>query len=181
MKNIRKNYNNIDELIIDMQSKENKFKKIFKVIQVVFFLFIFIYAAIFLTSRNGAYIMAGGCYIIAFILFIIYAHKYLKKYEAINYSEPIKKVLEEAELRYRKYNFDILIVLAGVLFINAATLLVLISKFSDRYTSLNIVIVVEIVFFIIIVIAWFLGVLTWEKDNKPIWLSIKKVLKELEE
>jgi len=181
MKNKQKNYNNLDELINDMQSKENKFKKIFKIIQVAFFLFIFIYAAIFLTSRNTAYMLAGGCYITAFIFFIVYAHKYLKKYEAINYSESIKKVLEDAELRYRKYNVDILIVLAGVLFINAATLLVTISKFSDKYASFKLVLIVEVVFLLIVGVSWSLGVLVWEKDNKPIWLSAKKLLRELEE
>lgn len=175
----------LDTLIVDMQSKDKMFKNIFKWFQVVFFIFIFIYGGLFLVNPDSDLTLynrlAGGCYVLGFSVFAYYFRKYYKKYNEVNYSDPVKKVLEDAEKRYRKFKPDSLIVFTGVLFINAATLLMTIGNiFATRGTFYSFLII-EVLFLGLIGFGLVIGILWWRRDSKPIWLSAKNLLKELEE
>ena len=97
--------------------------------------------------------------------------------------EPVKKVLEDAELRYRFWqtkSYYILIVIA-MLFIGAGTFLIFYIAFSDKFTFMQIFIGVQSIYIFVIGISIAIGFFAWVKEMKPIWLSIKRLLKELEE
>lgn len=178
-------YMDMDSLINDMQSKDNRFGKLYKRFQILFFVFIFFYAGLFLFNPDSELTLnhriAGGCYVIAFTLFTIYFRKYYKRYSFVNYADPVKKVLEDAVNRYKLFNKDYIAILIAVLFINAATLLVMAPRLAKIIGLTKSIIVVEMLIFGMIVVGLIIGVLWWERDSKPIWLSAKKLLKELEE
>jgi len=184
---MRKNKQNmdLDSLIVDMQSKDKKFKNIFKRFQILFFIFVFIYGGLFLVNPDSEltlnHRLAGVCYVLGFSVFAYYFRKYYKKYNEVNYSDPVKKVLEDAEKRYRKFKPDSLIVLAGVLFINAATLLMTIGNIFESRGNFYSFLIIEILFIGMLGFGLVIGVLWWRRDSKPIWLSAKALLKELEE
>jgi hypothetical protein len=176
---------NLDTLIVDMQSKDKKFKNIFKRFQVVFFLFVILYGGLFLVNPDSELTLnhriAGVCYVLGFSAFTFYLRKYYKIYNKVNYSDPVKKVLEDAEKRYRKFKPDSLIVFTGVLFINAATLLMTIGNIFESRGTLYSFLLVEMLFLGSLGFGLVIGILWWRRDSKPIWLSAKNLLKELEE
>lgn len=178
-------YMDMDSLINDMQSKDNRFGKLYKRFQILFFVFIFFYAGLFLFNPDSELTLnhriAGGCYVIAFTLFTIYFRKYYKRYSLVNYADPVKKVLEDAVNRYKLFNKDYIAILIAILFINAATLLIMAPGIAEIWNMLIAVIVIEVVILLLIVIGLVIGIWWWKRDSKPIWLSAKGLLKELEE
>lgn len=176
---------NLDTLIADMQSKDHKLKNIFKSFQIVFFIFIILYGGLFLVNPDPELMLnhrlAGVCYVLGFIAFAYYLRKYYQIYNRINYFDPVKKVLEDAQKRYRMFTPDSLIILTGILFINAATLLMTIHNLFENISAFYSFLIIELFFIGFIALAGLLGVLWWRKESKPIWLSAKKLLKELEE
>ncbi|MFC2096347.1 hypothetical protein ACFLQ3_01440 [Bacteroidota bacterium] len=177
----KKKYMNLDALVVDMELKDNKFKRIFHNFQILYFVLIFIYAGIFLFNPSSEITIydrvAGGFYVVAFGLFAFYFRKYYKKYKEVNYSDSVKKVLEDAEKRYRIFKADTLVVLIGVLCIDAATVF---TKMYDK-SFIESVLKVQIMIWPFIIIGVIIGYLWWRRDSRPIWLSAKKLLKELEE
>ncbi|MDA3953288.1 MAG: hypothetical protein PF485_06555 [Bacteroidales bacterium] len=171
-------YMDLNALISDMQLKDKRYKNIFKRFQIIFFVFIFIYGGLFLVNPDAELTindrLAGGCYVIAFSLFAFYFRKYYKKYKEVNYSDSVKKVLTDAEKRYRFKKPDFVLVFIGIILIGIATVLVS-SKFSNG--DYNII----YIYILLLIIGISVGYLWWRKDNRPIWLSTKKLLKELDE
>lgn len=180
-----KQYMNLDTLIVDMQSKDNRFGKLYKRMQIMFFVFIFLYGGLFLLNPDSEltlnYRLAGGCYVIAFTLFTLYFRKYYKQFNFVNYADSVKTVLEGAVKRYKLFNKDYIGIGIAILCINAATLLIMAPKFAEKWNMLKAVLLIEALILGAVVVGLIIGVLWWRRDSKPIWLSAKKLLKELEE
>jgi len=183
MKNIE--MMDLDTLIQNLQSTDARYKKTVKIFQVVFFIFIFFYAGLFLVNPDPEITIndriAGACYVVAFTLFTLVFRKYYKKYKVINYAEPVKKVLEDAEKRYRFWQKDIIPTAIGVILIDAATLLTTLQRFEDKWSFWQIFIVVQIVYFLAIGTGFTIGYIKWRVVNRPIWLNTKKILQEFED
>lgn len=187
MKMNKKNINHMDLglLVKELELKDSKYKKVLRRFQIVFIIFIFFYAGIFLanpdpeiTSRDR---IAGVCYVIAFTLFTLQFRTMYRRYKAVNYFDPVKKVLQDAERRYRFWQKNILLVGFAVLLIDAASLLVLYDRFTERWTFWQFFTGVQLVYFLAIGIGLLIGYIKWRIGNRAIWLSAKKLLEELEE
>lgn len=179
------NHLDIGSLVNKLELKDSKYKKIMKRFQIVFFIFIFFYAGIFLanpdpeiTSRDR---IAGVCYVIAFGLFTLQFRTMYRRYKAVNYFDPVKKVLQDAERRYSFWQKNILLVGFAVLLIDAASLLVLYDRFIERWTFWQFFTGVQFVYVLAIGIGLTIGYIKWRIESRPIWLSAKKLLEELEE
>jgi Ca2+/Na+ antiporter len=176
----------IDTLIKSIQTNDNQLKAVLRPLQIVFSLFILIYAGLFLFNLIPGmstiyHRITGGCYILAFILFIIYFRKYYKKIKSVNYFESVKKVLEDAEQRYRFWHSDVISALIAFLLIDAGTFSIFLYAFSDKFTFTQIFVSVQVLCFFVIGVSSLIGYVIWKKESRPIWLSAKKLLKELEE
>ncbi|MCK5029025.1 MAG: hypothetical protein KAR57_05275 [Bacteroidales bacterium] len=179
-----------DALIKKMQKQDVEYRKVTKALQIVFFVFIFLYAGFFIFNplpkmSTMYHKVAGGCYVLAFMLFTYYFRKSYKKLKEVNYFEPVKKVLEDAELRYRfwqtkSYSIEIVIVIA-MLFIGAGTFVIFYMAFKDKFTLMQILIGVQSIYIFVIGTSILIAYFAWVKEMKPTWLSIKKLLKEIEE
>ncbi len=175
-----------DALMEKMQKTDSEFKTIVKALKIVFFVFIFIYAALFLFNpiekmSTIYHKLAGGCFVLAFMLFTYYFRKSYKKYKEINYFEPVKVVLEDAEQRYRFWQTKSYSVGIGMLFIGAGTFVIFYMALIDKFTFMQILIGVLSIYIFVIGISILIGYFAWVKEIKPVWISIKRLLKELEE
>lgn len=185
MKKENKNQMDMNSLVGELEAKDSKYRKIMRRFQIMFFVFIFLYAGLFLINPDPELTIndriAGACYVVAFTLFALQFRALHKRYKEVNYFDPVKKVLEDAERRYRLWQKSTLLVLVSILCIDAATLLILYDRFEDRWTFWQFFTGVQLVFILIIAIGFSIGYLRWRKESRPIWLSAKKLLKELEE
>lgn len=187
MKMNKENINHMDigSLINEMELKDSKYKKMMKRFQIVFFIFIFFYAGIFLANPDPEITVkdriAGVCYVLAFTLFTVQFRKFYKTYKSVKYSDPVKKVLEEAKKRYTLWQKKTWITLFSILLIDAATILVLYDRFIEKWTFWQFFSLIQIAYIIIIGIGFTIGFIRWRIESRPIWLSAKNLLKELEE
>ena len=179
------NHMDIESLIGELELKDSKYKKVMKRMQIMFFIFIFFYAGLFLVnpdpdiSTNER--LAGACYVVAFVLFTLQFRQMYKRYKSVNYFDSVKKVLQDAERRYRLWQKNLLLVGSGVLLIDIATMLIFYNRFFEKWGFWQLFMVVQIVYILAIGIGFTIGYIKWKTENKPIWLSAKKLLKELEE
>jgi len=185
MKNENTNQMNLGSLISELELKDSKYKKVMRRFQIMFFIFIFFYAGFFLFNPHPEITIldriAGACYVVAFSLFTLQFRKFYKTYKAVNYADPVKKVLEGAEKRYRLWQKKTLITLVSILLIDAATILVLYDRFIDRWTFWQFFSIIQLAYIIIMGIGFTFGYLRWRKESRPIWFSARNLLKELEE
>lgn len=179
-------YMDTDALIEKMQKQDSQFKLVTKALQIAFFSFILIYAGLFLFNLVPGmstiyHKAAGGCYVLGFMLFTYYFRESYKKYKEVNYFEPVKKVLEYAEQRYRFKQQMSFSIIAGMILIGSGTFIIFYMAFVDKFTFMQIFIGVQSMYIFVIGITIAIGYFAWVKEMKPIWLSVKKLLKELEE
>jgi len=176
---------NLDSLINEMGSKDIKYKKMMKRFQIVFFIFIFLYAGLFIINPDPDLTiydrMAGLCYVVAFTLFTIQFRSLHKKFKQVNYCDPVKKVLKDAEKRYRLWHKNLLLVGIAILCIDAASILVMFDRFNERWTIWEFILIVQVLYFVLIGIGFTFGYLRWRNESRPIWLSAKTLLEELGE
>jgi len=185
MKKDKTNNMDLESLISELGSKDTKYKKMMKRFQIVFLIFIFLYAGLFIINPDSDLTIydriAGVCYVVAFTLFTMQFRLLHKKFKQVNYFDPVKKVLEEAEKRYRLWNKNQLLIGVAILCIDAASILVMFDRFNERWTLWEFILIVQLLYVLIIGIGFGFGYLRWRNESRPIWLSAKALLKELEE
>ena len=179
-------YMDTNALIEKMQKTDTEYKTVIKALQIAFFSFILIYAGLFLFNLVPGmstiyHRIAGGCYVLAFTLFTLYFRKYYKRIKSVNYFDPVKKVLEDAELRYRFWQKQSYSMGIAMILIDAGTFLIFFYAFKDKFTFTQIFVGVQVIYFTVIGVSSFIGYVMWKKESRPIWLSAKELLKELEE
>lgn len=174
-----------ESLISEMETTDSKYKKVMRRFQIMFFVFIFFYAGIFIINPDPELTIndriAGACYVIAFSLFAIQFRNLYKRLKKVNYFDTVKKVLQDAEKRYRLWQKNILLIGVAILLIDAATILILYDKFIENWTVWQFIAVVQVVFILLVGIGFTIGYFKWRKESRPIWLSTKALLKDLEE
>ncbi len=179
------NQMSIESLISEMESKDSKYKRKMRRFQIMFFVFIFFYAGVFIINPDPELTIydriAGVFYVIAFSLFTIQFRSFYKRLKNVNYFDTVKKVLQDAEKRYRLWQKNILLISIAILLIDAATILVLYDRFIENWTVWQFMAVVQVVVILLIGTGFTIGYFKWRKESKPIWLSAKNLLKELEE
>lgn len=181
------NINQMDmgSLVKELEAKDTKYRKMMRRFQIMFFIFIFFYAGFFLFNPDPEITIndrvAGVCYVIAFTLFTLQFRKFYKTYKSVNYFDPVKKVLEDAEKRYRLWRKKTLITFISILLIDTATILLLYDSFIQEWTFWQFFWIIQICLIVVIVIGFTISYIRWRIESRPIWLSTKNLLKELEE
>lgn len=186
MKNKEKtNLPNIDTLIQKLKSKDLEFKKALKILQIFFFLLIIIYMLIFIfipySGININHRIGGGCYILAFTLFAFHFRSKLKRYTNINYSDSVFEVYKAAEKRYRFWQNNKLSSVIAIILLDVGTYFIAIKYFSDKLSLTQIFIGVQAFYFISVGIGFVFGFFKWKKEIRPVWISIKLLLKDFDE
>lgn len=173
----------IDTLVIKLQSKDKQFKKAVKILQIFFFILMLIYVVVYvfnpdlgLNQRIG-----GACYVLAFCLLAFHFRNKYAKYKNVNYSASVKELIIEAEKRYRFWKNNQFSSVTAIILLDVGTYLISIKYFSDKWPLLQIFIGVQVFYFLSAGIGFIIGYIKWKKEIRPLWKSLKTMLKEFEE
>lgn len=174
----------LDTLIERMHRVDKQYKRANKILQMVFFIFIFFYGGFFLINTESELTLnhriAGVCYVIAFTLFFFVFRKNYRKYKEVNYADPVKKVLENAEKRYRFWQKDTFNTISGIIFIDIATCFMLLPRIGS-FQPFASFILIQLFILLAFAVGFSIGYFKWKRELKPLWLSSKELLKELKE
>ncbi|MCG8409849.1 MAG: hypothetical protein MI739_01025 [Bacteroidales bacterium] len=169
---------NLNELIIKLQSKDSKWKKLFKITFVSICIYILFPIGIFVFEDDLRFRIAGILATIAFGLFAYYFRKYSKAYDNINYHESLKKVLYDAKIRYSYFPKPArYITIPAIILVNISELLMIVYDWSN----IKLILMVQISYIVLIGLSLFIAWIWWTRSYKPLWLSIKQLLDELDE
>lgn len=121
--------------------------------------------------------IAGGCYVLAFIILALLFRKYHREYSTIDYSLPVAEMLEKAATRYSLRKRNSLIIIIPLILIDVGLTL----SFSQRdiFSPAKIILVVQLVYIPVLVIAFLIGVWIWYKRQKPLRDRALKLREEL--
>lgn len=175
----------INTLIHDLQSKDSDYKKAFRILQISFFILIFLYVVLYVfnpyTEISLYQRIGGGCYVIAFSLLAFhFRNKYIRS-KSVNYSVSVKELMIEAEKRFRFWQNNKLGSILSIILFDIGTCLILAKYSSDKWPLLLIFIGVQVFYLIFSSIGFILGFINWKKNIRPLWVVLKTQLKEFEE
>ena len=174
----------INTLIHDLQSKDSDYKKAFRILQISFFILIFLYVVLYVfnpyTEISLYQRIGGGCYVIAFSLLAFhFRNKYIRS-KSVNYSVSVKELMIEAEKRFRFWQNNKLGSILAIILFDMGTCLILAKYSSDKWSLLLIFISVQVFYLISAAIGFILGFINWKKNIRPLWVALKTQLIEFE-
>ena len=175
----------IDSLLVDLVKTDTRNKIRMMLFQILFIVLSFIYVKQVLFSNDPTITfnlrIAGALYVLAFLISLIQIRMQKSKYNQINYYDSVKKVLEDAEKRYRFWQNNTFLYVFVLLLADAASLIFLYEQFADRWPLWQFFVVSQAIIILTMSIGFSIKYVRWILVNKPVWLLVKKILKELEE
>ncbi len=176
---------NLDILIHKLQVKDSAYKKAARILQLFFFALMFLYTALYVFNPDtemGIYQrIGGGCYVIAFTLLALHFRKKFTKYRSVNYSTSVKELMTEAEMRYRFLQKNKLGSIIAIILLDIGTCLILMKYSSDKWSLLQIFIGVQVFYITSAAIGFIIGFIKWKKEIRPLWLVLKRQIREFDE
>jgi len=175
----------IDTLINKLQSNDKVNKKALRILQIFFFVLIFLYIILYVFNPDDEMILnqriGGVCYVLAFSLLAFHFRKKYTKYKNVNYSVSVKELMKEAEKRYGFWNGNQLSSFIAIILLDVGTYLISIKYFSDNWSLWQIFFGVQVFYFMSAGLGFIIGYIKWKKEIRPFWISLKTMLKEFEE
>lgn len=173
-----------DRLMQVIRNKDERFKGINRRFSILMFVMVFIYLALLVVNPDPEldwkYRVSGGFYVLAFM---VGAYLFRKEYVSIrkvDYTMPVVNVLQDALNRYRIfkpsfYKFLVVPVLInlGVMFGGS------LRYMPSDWTIDKKVLIFQLGYWILMLLAFFVGYFIWLKDTKPSYKKIKEMLTEL--
>ena len=175
----------MNALINNLQAKDRGYKKAQMILQIFFFVLMVLYIVLYVFNPDPEMELyqriGGGFYVLAFSLLAFNFRKKHAKFKSINYSTSVKELMLEAEKRYRFWKGNELGSIIAIILLDVGTCLILIKYSSVKWPILQIVFAVQAFYIISVTIGFIIGYITWKKEIRPLWLSVKTQLKEFEE
>jgi len=173
----RKNDNiNLDQLVNKLEKEDDRYAKICRIIQVVYWIFIpfYIYLAIRHYTESGEIkdLIGGLFYVLGFVIIAIFFGNYHKEYKYVDYSLPTLKMLKNAAYRYQPVQLKSLWILIAVLFMDAG--LVLESKIGTSFME------VQVFYLVVISMGATIGAIIWYFKYKPLRDNALRLIDEIE-
>ncbi len=175
----------MNTLVNKLQTKDNDFKKANKILQIFFFALMLIFTILYVFNPDSETTLfqriGGGCYVTAFALLAFHFKKKHSKYNQLNYSVSVKELMMKAEKRYRfpqKNKTDSII---AITLLNVGSCFILTQYVSDDWTMLQIILTVQAIYFASGGVGFLLGLISWKKEIRPLWSTIKMQLKAFDE
>lgn len=175
----------VDELIGRMQKEDSRNKRMMKSVFLIYLFCGIFYSGLFIVNPDPdltIYDRIGGlCYVTAFITGAYFFRKEYQNLKNAGYTLPLLDLLTKQEERYRFYAwkrwFYILVILVLIAcgisssFMNPNRLI--------QFTAIEKLVIVQGVYWSVMVAAGFLGYRLWKKRSYPVWKDIKDLLHEL--
>jgi hypothetical protein len=182
-KTINQNPIDMNSLIYNLQNEDEKYKRISRNFQWLYWILIPIYAAFFILNPDKEITLldrvSGFCYVGSMLIFALYFRYMYKNYKNVDYAESTITMLKNVVKRYRIWNSKILWIVLALLVLDAGVSL----RFwqgSEMVNPINEVIRFNIIYFILLSISISIGVGIWYVKHKPIRDKAIRFLKEIE-
>lgn len=164
-----------------LKKEDDKNLRMFRNFRYIFLVMIIFYSLLLIVNPDSDLSwfdrIAGGCYVLAFIILALLFRKYHREYSTIDYSLPVAEMLEKAATRYSLRKRNSLIIIIPLILIDVGLTL----SFSQRdiFSPAKMILVVQLVYIPVLVIAFLIGVWIWYKRQKPLRDRALKLREEL--
>jgi hypothetical protein len=178
--------NDLDSLIEKMKKRDDQQKKTYRRFYIMMIVFVVFYFLLLVANPDPeltlVHRISGLFYVMAFIIGAWLFRREHRMMVSINYSDPLLQVMKSASERYRPYNKRILPWLLVLLFINLGLTLSGPGRYMpENWTDLQRIVVIQVIYWGIMVISALIGYLLWRVRYRPLWLALKQMVRELEE
>ena len=168
--------NSFENLVSKLKNEDTRYARLSKGVGIVYWILIPVYLLLtFLEYRElkaTDVILSGSCFIVAFLIFVIFFRKYYKDYKYVDYSLPTVQMLKKAVWRYRPFQLRSLWILLAIVLMNVGL--------TVDWLNENIsILLIQIVFWSIFVFAILIGLIVWYFKYKPIHDEASRLLKEI--
>lgn len=168
---------NLSQLVSKLQVEDNRYARISKAFQIIYWVFIPIYALLtFLDYRESgqiAHLIGGVCFIMSFLVFALFFGVFYKEYKHVDYALPTIEMLKKAAFRYKPFQKKKLWILSAIFFMDAGL--------SFNQTADFSILEVQIYFLGIMAISVCIGLIIWYYKYKPLRDKALYLIKEIEE
>lgn len=181
-----KTFDNFNNFIARMQKEDLRNKKLMLGMFFIYLAFAIFYTVIFLINPDPELScserVSGIFYVAAFIIGTWFFRWQYKKFRNLDYTLPLKNMLEKTEERYRFFSKKWIPAMLIVVLISVGISVGSIHHYNFIYASIFYkILIIQFVYWAIMVISGFIGYLIWRKRSMPLWRYAKSLLKELVE
>lgn len=174
----------VDSLVNRMQKEDSRNKRMMRS---VFYLYIFctvFYAGLFVINPDPeltTYDRLGGLfYVLAFLTGTFFFRREYHTLKNTDYTLPLFQLLKTNEVRYRFFSWKWIVVLLILLLIDAGISISFLNPGRlMQFTILEKLVIIQGVYWSIMVAAGIVGYFLWKKRSYPIWKDSKTLLDEL--
>jgi hypothetical protein len=167
---------NLDQLVGKLQKEDNRYAKLSKGLQIVYWVMIPLYSTLAIidyTESNNIYdLMSGLCYVTSLAIFAIFFGKFHKEYKYVDYALPTLKMLKNAAYRYKPFQLKKICLLIAIIIMDAGLCLNTSLSFS--------VLDVQIYFLGAMLVAVLIGLTIWYFKYKPLRDNALRLVAEIE-
>ncbi len=199
--NISKKYKEIKSPVIDfaihgqsgnslesftelLKKEDTNSEKILKRFYIIYLVVLFIYLLVFVVNPDSELNLktriSGGCYVLAFLIFLRMLQKMRKRIKSINYFEAPKAFLNHAKERFSLWTKQQLPLIPFLVLINTGASLSL-SNYFESFGIMNGLLLFQLIFLVLIIFGFLMGRREWAIKKKPILLKINEMLLAFEE
>lgn len=172
----------IEVLSSKMVAEDNRNIKMMKRFNIFYWVLIPFYFLFFIVNPDKDIEwqnrITGLCYILAFFSFYLIFRHYIKEYSNVDYSLPTTEMLRKAIARYKLFQLKTVFILIPLILIDIG---VSVSgfRFVDIADQLTRIVYIQAIFWPMILVAFFVGVLIWRQRQKPLRDRAIQLLDEL--
>jgi len=175
----------LDSLVSELKKKDDRQKKTYRRFYIMLSVFVVFYALLLVVNPDPeltlSHRLAGLFYVIAFITGAWLFRREHRMMVSINYADPLLQVLKSAADRYRPFNKRFLPYLLVLLFINLGITLGGPRRYlPEQWTDDQKILMIQVVYWGIMVISAVIGYLLWRVRYRPLWLALNQMKDELE-
>jgi hypothetical protein len=182
--NVNGNTVNMDTLLAGLKKEDGKNLRLMRNYKWFLWIMVVVYSLLLVINPDPDVELhsrfTGLCYVTAFSLFALVFNKLYKEFRAVDYSVTSFEMLSAAAKRYRFQPERLLYLLPSLLLIDAGFTISIFNRWQS-FAPLNRILVVQAIYFSVIIIALFAGYLIWRFKKKPHRDNALRMLKELQE
>lgn len=180
-----KNAVDVDDLISRLQEEDRRSGKMLKSVYYLYLFCAIFYSALFVLNPDPDLTiydrLAGLFYVAAFVAgTFIFSHE-IKAMKKMDYTVPLIELLRKTEIRYRFFSYKWWYMIAILLLIGAGLTASFMNPFRFPAYPITVkLIVIQSVYWSILVISGIIGYRVWKKRIYPVWKDVRTLLKELD-
>jgi hypothetical protein len=176
---------NMDNLIKELRERDARQKKTYRRFSIMMIVLVIFYFALLVVNPDPYLTIlkriSGLCYVIAFLIGAYLFRKENKAMAAINYTEPLLKVMKDAVERYRPFKKGFLCFLLIPLFVDfGISLSGPTEYFPDDWSNFKSILIIQVVFWSIMATSAIISYFVWNNRSKSYRNAVQEMIRDLD-